>query len=68
MIALVTALGGVWSVEQPSGSVLEFYPAWRFVTNKIFEHGGDHAVSCFKVFLVLVLYTEMLYYFSSRPI
>lgn len=49
MIALVTALGGVWTVEQPSGSVLEFYPTWRFITNKIFEHGGLHAVSCFKV-------------------
>ena len=25
LVLLVTALGGVWTVEQPSGSLLEFY-------------------------------------------
>ena len=44
MVALVTALGGLWSLEQPSGSVLEYYPTWRHLMAKIFENGGVHSV------------------------
>ena len=43
LVLLATALGGVWTVEQPSGSLLEFYPAWREVMCSIFRCGGDHA-------------------------
>lgn len=45
MVALVTALGGLWSLEQPSGSVLEYYPTWRHLMAKIFENGGVHSVT-----------------------
>jgi hypothetical protein len=43
MVLLITAMDGVWTVEQPSGSLLEFYPAWREVVNSIFRCGGDYA-------------------------
>ncbi|CAK8985373.1 unnamed protein product [Durusdinium trenchii] len=39
LVLLVTALGGAWSVEQPSGSLLEFYPVWREVIQHIFSCG-----------------------------
>ena len=44
LVLLTTALGGVWTLEQPSGSVLEYYPTWREVMCNIFRCGGDHAV------------------------
>ena len=44
LVLLTTALGGVWTLEQPSGSVLEYYPTWREVMCNIFRTGGDHAV------------------------
>lgn len=43
LVLLVTALGGVWTLEQPSGSLLEFYPAWREVMCNIFRCGGEYA-------------------------
>ena len=46
LILLITALDGVWSLEQPSGSLLEFHPAWREVVNSIFRTGGDFAAFC----------------------
>ena len=45
LILLVVALGGVFTVEQPDGSVLEFYPCWRFMLQKVFEHGGPFAAA-----------------------
>jgi hypothetical protein len=45
MVLLVTCLGGVWTAEQPGGSVLEFYPAWRAVMMQIFEAGGNQSVT-----------------------
>ena len=42
---LSTALGGVWSVEQPGGSLMEYFPTWREVVQNIFSIGGPHAVS-----------------------
>ena len=44
LVLLATALGGAWSVEQPSGSLLQFYPAWRETLQSIFQSGGAHAV------------------------
>ncbi len=46
MCALVTCLGGVWSVEQPSGSILNYYPAWRALVQGVCNTGGPHSVSC----------------------
>ena len=43
LVLLVTALDGVWTLEQPSGSLLEFYPAWREVMCNIFRCGGEYA-------------------------
>ncbi|CAK9039271.1 unnamed protein product [Durusdinium trenchii] len=45
LILLATALGGAWSLEQPSGSLLEFYPVFREMLESIFNCGGAHAVS-----------------------
>ena len=44
LVLLCTALGGCWSLEQPSGSLLEFYPTWRFILLSICESGGPFAV------------------------
>ena len=44
LILLATALGGAWSLEQPSGSLLEFYPVFREMLESIFNCGGAHAV------------------------
>lgn len=46
MCALVTCLGGVWSVEQPSGSILNYYPAWRALVQGVCNTGGPYSVSC----------------------
>ncbi|CAL1136900.1 unnamed protein product [Cladocopium goreaui] len=44
LILLCTALGGVWTVEQPQGSVYEFLPAFRAMLRSIFASGGIRAV------------------------
>ncbi|CAL1154504.1 unnamed protein product [Cladocopium goreaui] len=44
LVLLATALGAAWTLEQPDGSVLEFYPAWRTVMQSIFAIGGPRAV------------------------
>lgn len=43
LIILCTALGGAWTLEQPSGSLLEFYPTWRFILGAICKCGGPFA-------------------------
>lgn len=43
LISLATCLGAVWSLEQPSGSLAEFYPAFRETMQNIFTCGGPHA-------------------------
>lgn len=43
-ILLVCALGGFFGLEQPDGSTLEFYPAFRAMLAAVFGHGGDQAV------------------------
>lgn len=52
MVLLVTSLGGHWSVEQPSGSLLEFYPSWRAILRSIFNSGGPDAAWALKLFEV----------------
>ena len=37
LLLVVTALDGVWSVEQPSGSFLEYYPRFRSVMRALGE-------------------------------
>jgi len=44
LVLLCTALGGAWSLEQPSGSLLEYFPTWTYVMRKIFDNGGPQAV------------------------
>lgn len=44
LILLCTALGGAWTLEQPSGSLLEFYPTWRFILDMICKSGGASSV------------------------
>lgn len=44
LILLATALGGVWTFEQPDGSVAEFYPVWRMMLRNIFHVAGPQAV------------------------
>ena len=45
MMALVTSLGGAWTIEQPSGSILEFYPSFREIINYVFAEGGPYSVT-----------------------
>ena len=44
---------GVWTLEQPSGSVLEYYPTFRWIMANIFTCGGNHAVSCLFRFRII---------------
>ena len=44
LILLTTALGGVWTLEQPNGSLLEYYPVFRMMMRSIYECGGPNAV------------------------
>ncbi|CAK9098892.1 unnamed protein product [Durusdinium trenchii] len=45
LVLLCTALGGAWSVEQPGGSLMEYFPTWRKVIHHIFQCGGNTAVT-----------------------
>ncbi|CAE7499606.1 unnamed protein product [Symbiodinium necroappetens] len=45
LVLLCTCLGLVWTVEQPAGSVLEFYPAWRWLVARMCDVIGPYAVS-----------------------
>ena len=44
LILLCTCLDGLWTFEQPSGSLAEYYPAFRYVLNQVFDCGGPTAV------------------------
>lgn len=55
LVLLITALDGVWSLEQPSGSLLEFHPAWREVVNSIFRCGGDYAAFCLDLWFCMLV-------------
>ena len=45
MILLATCLGGAWTLEQPRGSCLNFYPTFRYMLGRVFASGGPYAVS-----------------------
>ena len=60
LIILVTALGGVWTLEQPSGSVLEYYPTFRWIMANIFTCGGDYAVSCLFGFRIIHIESDRI--------
>ena len=44
LCALVVCLGGTFTLEQPHGSFLEFYPRWRWFLQQLVEHGGPNSV------------------------
>ena len=46
LILLTVSLGGVFTLEQPRGSVLEYYPCFRAMLNKVYQHGGPYADHC----------------------
>lgn len=42
LLLLTTALGGCWLLEQPSGSLLQYFPFYRqFLCNLYYAHGGS---------------------------
>ncbi|CAE7229917.1 unnamed protein product [Symbiodinium sp. CCMP2592] len=42
---LITACGGCWILEQPSGSLMEYYPTWRHLLVALFQVDGMGAES-----------------------
>ncbi|CAK9023990.1 unnamed protein product, partial [Durusdinium trenchii] len=44
LLLLIAACGGVFGLEQPGNSVLEFYPSFRFVITRLIEVDGVSAV------------------------
>ena len=54
MIYLVTARGGTWFLEQPSQSVLEYYPAFRKMLLDHFNVRGRDAAARFLLFTLQV--------------
>lgn len=40
LLMLVTARHGVWIVEQPGSSVLEYYPAWLYFLHRLYQFYG----------------------------
>ena len=42
LIILASCLGLCWTLEQPAGSTLEFYPVWRSMLQQMFQLGGPY--------------------------
>lgn len=42
---IVVAMNGTFILEQPFGSLFEFYPRWRDFINALIRTGGENAVS-----------------------
>ena len=61
LVLLCCALGGVWTLEQPSGSLLEYYPTWRETMNNIFRVGGPFAVLHSGLILVHQIWLSVIY-------
>lgn len=59
---LTTCRNGTWILEQPGGSVMEFYPPWRYHMNCHIQHGGFDAVTL----LQYKLYTESWIWFQQN--
>ena len=68
MVLLCTALGGVWTLEQPSGSVLEYYPCWRECIASIFACGGDRAVQSLVLKEVMACFKTHVWKVSGKAI
>jgi len=45
LLILTVALGGVFVLEQPGGSILEFYPTFRWALGRLIDIHGIDAVS-----------------------
>lgn len=45
LLAVVTACHGVWCLEQPGSSVMEFYPTWLHFMNAMYEFYGEFAAT-----------------------
>ena len=58
LLILTVALGGVFVLEQPGGSLLEFYPTFRWALAQLIEiHGIDAAqnsVACIHLLIMLI--------------
>ena len=44
LLAVVTCMGGVWTLEQPDGSVLQFYHTFRYFLASVQMAGGPYSV------------------------
>ena len=45
LMMIVVAMNGTFILEQPFGSLFEFYPRWRDFINALIRTGGENAVS-----------------------
>ncbi|CAE7194767.1 unnamed protein product [Symbiodinium sp. CCMP2456] len=45
LILLVVALGATYTLEQPAGSLLEYFPLFRHVLQRVQQWGGDISVN-----------------------
>ena len=45
LMMLVVCLNGTILLEQPYGTMFEYYPRWRDFITMLIEHGGPGAVS-----------------------
>lgn len=46
LLMLVVACGGCFLLEQPFGSLFEFFPRWRYLVTMLQDVAGRHAVTC----------------------
>ena len=44
LLMLTSCLDGAWVLEQPNGSLLEFYPTFRWVITRLIEASGIQSV------------------------
>lgn len=44
LILLVIGLDATYTLEQPSGSLLEYFPLFRYVLQRVQQWGGDESV------------------------
>lgn len=71
LVILATCLGGVWSWEQPDGSVMNFYPSFREMLCSIFGTGGPYAVIASMdsiAFCSMLIQIKLICLFLLRPI
>ena len=53
LILLCTAMNCSWTIEQPSGSTLEYYPCFRAMMRSLFTAGGPYAAQPLKLSIVV---------------